>query len=125
MRLTSVRSVTSPAGTIDQTCRGFDNASRKPASCRTPDAPMPSISDTAASETSYTTTRWPPFSSRWAILPPIRPSPIIAISMSKPSAVSFQLSAPAMREAALEWYADPKFQSPDSNFQFPFTAPTL
>src|ERR1700694_5924545 len=68
---------TTPAGTINQTARGFLSFLMKSASEEDPIAFSPTNSTTAFDDMSKTTPSWPAFKSRLTMLAPILPSPII------------------------------------------------
>src|SRR5271170_6028188 len=72
---------TTPAGTISQTARGFARLLTNAASDADPTAPACVRSLTAAADLSKTAHLWPPLRSRRTMFAPIRPSPIIPISM--------------------------------------------
>jgi hypothetical protein len=81
---TTVSSVGFPAGTITQAARGFFNFPTRSFSELAGVAPALANSFTESALRAYTTHSCFPFISRRTMLPPMRPSPIIAICMSCP-----------------------------------------
>ena len=80
-------SVIRPAGTIVHRTRGGCSAATSSSKVDAGAAPCAASSVARRGSASYTTTLWPPRSSRCAMLPPILPSPSIAICIeSSPGA---------------------------------------